>query len=205
MLDRLKALGADLGPEGLAQAIPSATADTLLGSLLEQLTVAEQRLVVLNKEFGPENAEVIKGKAMADDLHKKVKSRVEGIMLGLDARVLSLKGSLDNFDREVAKAAQNDIDAASRTRPYYEAKRNLEDLQRFRQILDMKIASEKIEVRLPNRELVEIVDRAVPPLRPDSPNLPRALAVIVVGILLDIAGLLMLHGVPRIVSKPSPA
>jgi uncharacterized protein involved in exopolysaccharide biosynthesis len=53
--------------------------------------------------------------------------------------------------------------------------------------------------------LVEIVDRAVPPLRPISPSLPRALAVIVVGILLDIAGLLMINSRPRIESKPRPA
>jgi uncharacterized protein involved in exopolysaccharide biosynthesis len=205
LLERLKALGKDLGPDGLAQAIPSATADTLLSSLLEQLTVAEQRLVMLEKEYGPEHAEVIRCKAMVDDLHKKIKSRVEGIMLGLDARVASLKSSLDNFEKEVAQAKTNDVAEANRTQPYFEAKGNLEEVRRFRQILDMKIASEKIDGSLPNTRLVEIVDRAVPPLRPISPNLPQALAVIVLGILLDIAGLLMLNGLPRMVSKPRPA
>ena len=102
LLDRLKTLGKDLGPEGLAQAIPTAATDSLLSSLLEQLTVAEQRLVTLEKEYGPEHAEVIKCKAMADDLHDKIKSRVDGIMLGLDARVLSLSNSLDNLEKEVA-------------------------------------------------------------------------------------------------------
>ena len=126
-------------------------------------------------------------------------------MLGLEARVLSLSTSLDSFNQGVAQATTNDAVEASRTRPYYEAKRNLQDLQHFRQILDMKIASEKIDGNLPNTRPVEIVDRAVPPLRPISPNLPRALAVIVVGILLDIAGLLMFNGLPRLESKPRPA
>jgi uncharacterized protein involved in exopolysaccharide biosynthesis len=205
LLERLKALGKDLGPDGLAQAIPTATADTLLSSLLEQLTVADQRSAILEKQYGPAHVEVIQCKAIVDDLHKKIKSRVEGIMLGLDARAASLKTSLDNFEKELAQAIINDVAEANRTRPYFEAKRNLDELQRFRQILDMKIASEKIDVSLPNRKLVEIVDRAVPPLRPISPDLPRAVAVIVLGILLDIAGLLMINVFPRIELKPRPA
>ena len=205
LLERLKALAKDLGPEGLAQAIPSATSDTLLSSLLEQLTVVEQQQVMLGKEYGPEHTEVIKCKAMTEDLHKKIKSRVEGIMLGLDARVSSLRTSLENFDREVAQAQTNDIAEANRTRPYFEAKRNLEELQHFRQILDLRIASEKIDVESPNRRSVEILDRAVAPLRPISPNLPQAMSVIGLGILLDIIGLLMINGLPRIISKARAA
>jgi uncharacterized protein involved in exopolysaccharide biosynthesis len=205
LLDGLKELRKELGPEGLAQAIPTALPDTLLGVYLQQLGTAEQQLASLSKEYGPEHGEVVKLKSQIEALRSKIKERTDGIMLGQSARVFSLSNGVANFDREVTQATQNDIDAASRTRPYFEAKRNLEELQHFRQILDMKIASEKIDGGLPNTQLVEIVDRAVPPLRPMSPNLPRALAVIVVGILLDIAGLLILNGVPRIVSKPRPA
>jgi capsular exopolysaccharide synthesis family protein len=187
LLDRLKTLGKDLGPEGLAQAIPSATTDNLLSSLLEQLTVVEQRLVTLEKEFGPEHAEVIKCKAMADDLHKKIKSRVEGIIVGLDTRVLSLKSSLDNFEKEVAQAKTNDVAEANRTRPYFEAKRELDELQRFRQILDLKIASEKIDVDLPKTMMVEIVDRAVPSIHPSRPNKPLNIALgIIIGLVVGV-------------------
>jgi uncharacterized protein involved in exopolysaccharide biosynthesis len=126
-LDRLKNLGKELGPEGLAQAMPSAAPDTLLSSLLEQLTMAEQRLVVLEKEYGPLNAEVIKAQAMADDLHKKIRSRVDGIMLGLDARVLSLSNSLDNLEKEVERATTNDVARANETRPI-SSQRKLEEL-----------------------------------------------------------------------------
>jgi capsular exopolysaccharide synthesis family protein len=187
LLDRLKTLGADLGPEGLAQAIPTATTDSLLASLLEQLTVAEQHLVMLEKELGPEHVEVIKCKAMVDDLHKKVKSRVEGIMLGLDARVLSLKTSLENFTKEVAQAKTNDVAEAALTRPYFEAKRALEELQHFRQILDMRIASEKIDVELPKTMMVEIVDRAVPSATPSHPNKPLNIALgIIIGLVVGV-------------------
>jgi len=61
--------------------------------------------------------------------------------------------------------------ALQQTQPYFEAKRQLEELQRFRQILDTKIASEKIDVELPRTGMVEIVDKAGVPQRPQSPSL----------------------------------
>jgi capsular exopolysaccharide synthesis family protein len=187
MVDHLKTLGKDLGPEGLAQAMPTAVADPLLNSLLELLTTAEQRQVLMEKDYGPLNAEVIKCKAMADDLHNKIKSRVDGIMLGLETRVLSLSNSLDNLEREVALATTNDVIRAGQTRPYFEAKRNLDELQRFRMVLDMKIASEKIDVELPKTMMVEIVDKAVPSARPVRPNKPLNIALgIIIGLVVGV-------------------
>ena len=187
MLDRLKSLGAERGPEGLAQAIPTAAPDTFLSSLLDQLTLAEQRLVTLEKDYGPEHAEVIKCKAMADDLHSKIKSRVDGIILGLDARVFSLSNSLENLEKEVDKATTTDVKKANDSRPYFEAKRTLDELQRFRQILDMKIASEKIDVELPKTMMVEVVDKAVPGVRPVRPNKPLNIALgIIIGLVVGV-------------------
>jgi polysaccharide biosynthesis transport protein len=187
LLDRLKDLGKDLGLEGLAPVITTAAPDPLLSSLLEQLSVAEQRLVTLEKEYGPEHAEVLKAKAMTDDLHKKIKTRVDGIMLGLDTRVLSLSNSLENLQEEVGKATTNDIKTANDTRPYFEAKRALEELQRFRQILDAKIAYEKIDVDLPKTMMVEVVDKAVPGLRPVRPNKPLNIALgIIIGLVVGV-------------------
>ena len=57
---------------------------------------------------------------------------------------------------------QQGAEDAAKTRPYVEAKRQLEELQRFRQILDAKIAAEKIDVDLPKTMMVEVVDKAVP-------------------------------------------
>ena len=196
LLERLGRLRKDSSPEVQAQVISIAVPDPLLNSLLEQLNLAEQRLVVLKKDYGPEHTEVVNGKALVEDLHNKIKSRVDGVMIGLETRVLSLSKSLDNLNQEVALAITNDIVRANETRPYFEAKRNLEELQRFRQVLDFKIAGEKIDVGLPKTTMVDILDRAVPAVRPVSPNLPRAVALMALGILLDIAGLRMLTGRP---------
>jgi succinoglycan biosynthesis transport protein ExoP len=187
LLKRLKDLGKDLGPEGLAQAIPSAAPDPHLSTLLDQLNLAEQRLVAQEKQFGEKNVEVISTKAMVEDLHSKIGRRVDGIILGLDARVLSLSNSLVNLENEVALATTNDVVRANQTRPYFSAKRELEELQRFRQILDWKIASEKIDQDLPKTMMVEIVDKAVPGLRPVRPNKPLNIALgIIIGLVVGV-------------------
>jgi polysaccharide biosynthesis transport protein len=187
LLDYLKGLGKERGLEALAQAIPTAVSDSQLNSLLGDLTLAEQRLVALEKQYGEKSVEVISSKALADDLHKKIISRVDGILLGLDARVISLSNSLYNLEIEVKSATTNDIAMASTSRPYFEAQRTLEELQRFRQILDMKIASEKIDVELPKTMMVEIVETATPGLRPVRPNKPLNIALgIIIGLVVGV-------------------
>jgi polysaccharide biosynthesis transport protein len=187
LLKHLQDLRKQLGAEGLAQVIPSSVQDNLLSSLLEQLIVAEQRLVTVQKEYGPEHAEVLKCKASADDLRIKITNRVDGIMIGLAAKVTALKRSLDELEGEVAKATSNDIKTAEMDRPYFVAKRQLEELQRFRSILDMKIASEQIDVALPKTMMVEIVDSAKPGLRPVRPNKPLNIALgIIIGLVVGI-------------------
>jgi polysaccharide biosynthesis transport protein len=124
---------------------------------------------------------------MVDDLHNQIKDRVNGIMLGLDAKVLALSNSLDDLEQRVKQATTNDVEQANRTRPYFEAKRELEELQRFRQVLDIKIASEKIDVELPKTAMVEIVDRAVPAERPTRPNKPLNIALgIIIGLVVGV-------------------
>ncbi len=176
-----------LSLEQLIQSLPTAAPDSLLNSLLEQLTMAEQRLVVISKDYGPENAEVIKAVTQVDDLNKKVKRRVEGIMEGLTQRVDSKRELLVNLQSEVSLALSNDIAKAEQTRPYFEKKRELDELQKFRQILNLKIASEKIDTALPKTSMVQIVDFAVEGVRPVRPNKPLNIALgVIIGLVVGI-------------------
>jgi len=73
------------GNEKLAQVIQTAVRmPTRL--LLEQLNMAEQKLLSVEKELGPEHVEVLKAQAPWRTC-TKVTDRVDGIMLGLEARV----------------------------------------------------------------------------------------------------------------------
>jgi capsular exopolysaccharide synthesis family protein len=183
LLQKLK----ELSPKELAQVIPTAAPDTLLSTLLEQLTDADQKLIAVEKEYGPENVDYKKAVATVEDLQKKIKSRVEGVLVGIEARVSALSNGFATLQSEVEKATQMDIEKASQSRPYFDAKKNVEELQRFRQILALKIAQERTDLELPRASMVEIVDRAVPGMRPVRPNKPLNITLgIVIGLVVGV-------------------
>jgi polysaccharide biosynthesis transport protein len=187
LLNSLKELRQTGGEEELAQVITTASPDTVLSSLLEQLILAEQTLVTKEKEYGPEHAEVVKCKASVADLHIKVKQRVSGIMKGLEAKVAAMKKMLQSFEEEVGTATTNDILTAARSQPYFQAKREMEELQRVRQVLVLKIANEQVDVKLPKTIMAEIVDTAKPGMKPVKPNKPLNIALgIVIGLVVGI-------------------
>jgi capsular exopolysaccharide synthesis family protein len=184
MLERLT----NLSPEELAQAIPSTgVPDGLLQDLLQQKTMAEQKLVALRKVYGPEHTEVTAVSAQVEDLKQKINDRVKGFMQGIQTRVDSLQASLTSLSNSVQDAIQTDLDKLTKSRPYWEAKRRLEEDIRFRQMLDVKILSENIETKLPKTAMVEIIDPARPVLKAVSPNKPLNIALgIIIGLVVGV-------------------
>ena len=154
----------------LIKVIPTAAPDQLLHSYLIDLGQAENKLIALKTDYGPENPEVQRIAALVADLHQKVDDRIDGILVGLTARVDSTKAWVKSLKDQVESAKQADRDKAAKSRPYYEAKRKLEELERFNNILAIKISSESVELTLPKTMIVSIVDRAEPALRPVRPN-----------------------------------
>lgn len=184
LLNQLK----DLPVEKLAQAIPTTgVQDTLLSSLLEQKVLAEQKLVSLKKEYGPENTEVLKASSLVEDLNEKVKERVNGFLEGLDTKVAASKKKLAELQRQVEVAVQTDIDQANKSRPYWEAKTELDQNQKGWQILGQKILIERTDLNIPKSSMVEIIDKAVPGLRPVRPNKTLNIALgVVIGLVVGV-------------------
>jgi uncharacterized protein involved in exopolysaccharide biosynthesis len=95
----------------------------------------------------------------------------------------------------VVNAQDADVEASSKSRPYFAAKHDLEELVRFRQILQAKIAMEKTDSQLPV-DSVEVVEDAVAPLQAVAPNRPCALALLGAGVLLTLLGWLLTRADP---------
>jgi len=173
--------------EKLIYSLTTASPDPILNSLLEQKNLAEQALIVKQKDYGEVHPEVVKLHSQVEDLKSKINDQVEGILLGLDSRVSAVREQVKKLKDEVEKAKASDIANASKTQPYWEAKRKLEELQRFGQVLAMKIASEKIEVSLPKTTMVEIMDDALAGERPVKPNKPLNIALgIIIGLVVGV-------------------
>jgi capsular exopolysaccharide synthesis family protein len=189
-LDELETMLAKLKespPEKLVLILPRALPDNLLSSLLEQLNVAQQSLTIRKRDYGPENPEVIKATEVVAQLQTNIQQQVAGIMTALEAKVAASRKYVESLKAQVQEATTNDIAKAAQSRPYVEAKRNLEELKKFRQILDWKIDSEKIDVELPKTAMVEIIDRAIPGVRPVRPNKPLNIALgIIIGLVVGV-------------------
>jgi uncharacterized protein involved in exopolysaccharide biosynthesis len=168
----------------------AATSDTLLTSLLEALTMAEQRLLLAQADYGPSHPDVVKAKLQAEDLRNKIATRADGVMEGMEARVDALGQGLTNLMHRVESAKQEDSEIANRCRPYLNAKRHLETAQAFLRLLETKIASETINQS--DGSPVEVVDPAVPPPLPAGSNRLLATSLMALGLLLDLLGVRLL-------------
>lgn len=183
LLDSLKALK----PEELVQALPRATQDALLSTWLEQRSLAEQQLLAVEKDYGEEHVTVIKAKAMVADLNKKVNEGVAGAMLALESRVNSTKQYINALDEQVKEAERQDIAKATESRPYFDAKRELNDAVSLGRILQMRIATEEVDQNLPKTVMVKIVDSATPGTSPVKPNKPLNIALgVIIGLIVGI-------------------
>jgi len=183
MLAKLK----PLNKEELRKVLPRTIQDSLLTTLLGELSTAEQRFAALEKDFSPDHPNYKSIQALLAKLEKQVTDQIDGIMVSLDIQVASARAELEKLNKSVQDAKQQDIDKAEKSRPYFDKKREMENLMRFRQILDLKIASEKIDVDLPKSMMVEIVDRAQPGVRPVRPNKPLNIALgIVIGLVVGV-------------------
>jgi beta-lactamase regulating signal transducer with metallopeptidase domain len=185
-----------LDPKDLAATIPTiGVQDNQLAQYLDSLALADQKLIALEKELGPQHTEVVKAKAQQEDLREKVTARTSGILRGLQAKVAATGEGLASLSNAVVNAQDADVEASSKSRPYFAAKRDLEELVRFRQILQEKIAMENTDSQLPV-DSVEVVEDAVAPLQAVAPNRPRAIALLGASVLLTLMGWLLTRADP---------
>ena len=139
---------------------------------------------------------MIKVTDQASDLKDKIRERIEGILLGMEANVAAMRQRQINLSNEVYAAMESDLAKAKQSRPYWDAKHQLDELQRFRQVLLMKMASEQTDASLPTPRAVEIVDHAGVPERQASPNRPRAGALLLAGMALMAIGMVLIRRSP---------
>jgi uncharacterized protein involved in exopolysaccharide biosynthesis len=164
-----------------------AGSDPELSNLISDWNLAGQRLIALRKDLTPDNPTYQSAKLMADDLEQRIEARVAGIMMGLENRVASAKATVDSLRAQLERVEKDDARNATLSRPYYRAKRDLETLIRMRDVVEMKIASEKIDVSLPKTAMVQIIDPATPSLRAVKPNKVLNIALgVVVGLVVGV-------------------
>jgi len=186
LLAQLKGLKAR-GASELRRAIPTASYDPQLGKLLEDLWATESTLAMLKETLGPDHPEFKSKAAMQADLNDKVNEKIEGMLLGLEAKVAASKAQVDSLAQAVDAAKLQDAEKTAQYRPYFEAKRELENLLKVRDAVLLRILQETVDLALPKQSIVEITDVAEPGRKPVSPNFPLNIALgLIVGLIVGV-------------------
>ena len=167
--------------------LPSIEPDSTFNELNSQLNIAEQSFIKTKQDFGPQAPAYLTSAELVADLRKKVDARLEGTINGLETRVISLKAQIETLRTKLAAAKSNDIARAAETRPYYEKKREQENLTAFQKILEQRLAMEKVDTTLPHTGMVAIMNRAVSDPKPISPRVALNIILgVVVGLVVGI-------------------
>lgn len=184
LLESVSKLSREELRNSLATAYPYNSQLTALG---EKLTTGQQQLIALLKEYTPEHAEVKKAQAIVDLVQEQLDQEIAGVLKGLKARAESKKKEMEEITAKVDEARRVENTQAAIYRPYFDAKRNLENLQRVKDALTLKIRAEAIETAQPTSSAVETTDPAVVKRIPVRPRLVLNLGLgIVVGLIVGV-------------------
>jgi capsular exopolysaccharide synthesis family protein len=124
----------------------------------------------MTNDYALTNYNIIRVQSLLDELNREIDDRVIGIMAGLESQVKSKKAALDAVTDLVDAAKTQDQEEARKNQPYYDQKRNLEQMQDMHKLLYSKLEAEKIDLSLPKNSMVQITDTAEPGKTPVKPN-----------------------------------
>jgi len=154
----------------LRDVLPDISNDSELNSLLGKLHEAQQQIARLKIDYGADNLNVTRVQTLIDTLNQQIDARVSGILSGMQSQVSSKKAALDAITQSVEDAKARDMNESAKFQPYYDAKRNLEQLRDLHKLLYSKIEAEKLDSEIPRNSMVQMTDQAEPGKAPVKPN-----------------------------------
>jgi capsular exopolysaccharide synthesis family protein len=156
--------------ETLRDVLPTVSPDSMLSDLLSKLHETEQKFVAQTNYMGRQNPDYQATLSLTTTLNQEIDDRVNGLMFGLQSKVVSEKAALDALSAQVQDAESNDQAEAVSGQPYWEAKRHLQDTLDLHRLLAAKLESEKADETIPKSALVEVINPALPGLAPVRPT-----------------------------------
>jgi len=169
--ERFRQLSA-LSKKELRDVLPSMQTDSTLTELINELNAADQRFKSLGQDISEKHPDYMRVTEQQKLLNQKIDDRVTGIMKGFETVISVSKSELDSLVDSVETARKMDQEKATKSRPYYDKKREMEEMILFRQQLTRKINYEEIDLNLPKSSQVEIIEPAVPVAKAVRPNKP---------------------------------
>jgi capsular exopolysaccharide synthesis family protein len=159
-------------------------------SLTEQVTKfyeGQQILAGKEKDFGVENTEVLKAKAVMMTTSNQLNQVVDGIMAGLEADLASARKEVEELTRSVDEAKRHTQLAAENNSRFIDALRDKETKDVLRDALEKKLETERVDASMTRSFIVDITNPAEEAIKPWRPNIPLNIALgVIVGLLAGI-------------------
>ena len=169
----------------LRKAIPTAMPDPHMERYLDDLAKAEQQYASIANDFADGHYEVERLMKVQAAINQQIEDRIDGILIGLEARVNTSKNLADSLQKQFDDAKLNDTKKRQEYAPYFLVKRNLENQQRILDTVFMRLLAEKVDQSIPKGSSVVIVDEASVENKPVRPNIPLNISLgVIVGLIM---------------------
>jgi beta-lactamase regulating signal transducer with metallopeptidase domain len=139
----------DMPRSQLKQAILVTYPDAQLAGLLSNENSAEQKLAELRATYSSGHPEVQRVSNLLQTVNRQTDERLMGLLQGLKAKLDSEQAAAAALEESIAQTKERDIRRAVERQPYFEAKRELENLTLLRDRLQLQLFAEKINAGLP--------------------------------------------------------
>jgi capsular exopolysaccharide synthesis family protein len=152
-----------------------------LTHLLNEYDTAYQTLSRLGAIHGEGHPEMKSLVGLLTTVEQQITDEITGVLRGLQSQVTAARNELEQLTVAVEKAKSNDAEKTAKYRPYFTAKRDLENLSKISDMIMIRILQETVDAALPKESIVEIYDPAEPNNEPVRPKrfLNIALGVVV--------------------------
>ena len=184
LFDSLSKLPRDELRKAALTAVPN---DMQLSRLFAEYDLTSQKIAMNESVYGPEHTEMQQLLDLKKTLNEQIEAKLDGILIGLQTQLQAAEGQVERLGAEVDAAKTQDSASTREYRPYYLAKRKLENLQKIRDMILVRMLQETVDASLPKSSIVEIYDPAEPSRKPVRPNIGLNVALgILVGLVVGV-------------------
>lgn len=158
-----------------------------LTSLLNEFDRGHQQLSQMKAIHGPDHPQMQASNSLLLTLNDQIKKEITGVLRGLQTQVNAARNQLTELTSAVESAKASDAEKTAEYRPYFTAKRDLENLSKISDMIMIRILQETVDAALPTDSIVEIYDPAEPNPDPVRPKIFLNIALgVVVGLVVGI-------------------
>ena len=161
-----------LSHEDLKKAAPQlVVSDNGLAELISQENAAMVKLTnLMSGPLGEANTEVKQVKATLAEVRNQIDVKLFGVIFGLKTSMEREQLNMNYYRTQLDTAKANDSTNYSKTRPYYEAKDELQQRKSIRDSLAKNIIATEMELHTPRAGTVGIIEEAEANPVPVRPN-----------------------------------